>query len=83
MKNKFLIIALLLLPGCSTCRFTFDPGGPGKGYCYAHEAQEKYCKDHGGNAKSYAISPLWFKCADGTEFEAYGEGGYPKKWRSK
>ena len=82
MKNKFLIIALLLLSGCSSCRFVFDIG-PGKGYCYAAEAQEKYCRDHGGKHISYSISPLRFNCADGTEFEAYGDGGYPKKWRVK
>ena len=29
------------MSGCSSCRFVFDIG-PGKGYCYAAEAQEKY-----------------------------------------
>lgn len=80
---KSLILLFLVLSGCSTCRITFDPGGPGKGYCYAHEARDLYCKDRGGKHRSWAISPLSFKCADGTEFEAYGKGGYPKKWKQK
>lgn len=80
--NKILIAISLVLSGCSSCRFVFDIG-PGKGYCYAAEAQEKYCKERGGKMKSHSISPLAFTCADGVSFEAYGDGGYPKKWRIK
>lgn len=79
MKTKILSISLLLaLTGCSSCKFVFDIG-PGKGYCYAAEAQEKHCKNHGGKMKSHSISPLRFTCADGTVFKGSGKN-YPLNW---
>lgn len=79
--SKILIIILLFLSGCSSCRFVFDMG-PGQGYCYAAEAQEKYCKDRGGKMKSYSITPFEFTCADGTTFNGVGKG-YPLEWSIK
>lgn len=79
--SKILIFISLILSGCSSCKFVFDIG-PGKGYCYAAEAQEKYCKDRGGKMKSYSITPFEFTCADGTTFKGFGNN-YPLEWRIK
>lgn len=74
----FVLAFALFLAGCSTCAFVVDPFGPGKSYCYAKEAQEKYCKDRGGPKKEYSITPFSFTCADGTTFK-----GYEKEWKLK